>query len=150
MSLTQRIEREYIEAYKARENTRVGVLRLLKTAMKNRLVELERPGGELSDDETMDVIIRQAKQRRDSIEQFKAANRADLAAKEEEELKILNAYLPKTLSAEELAAVIEEAVATVNARDSRDMGKVMSFIMAAHKGAVDGKTLSAAVRNRLS
>lgn len=149
MSLASRIDKEYIEAYKARQTARVETLRLLKTALKNRLVELSRPRGELGDDEVMDVIIKQAKQRKDSIEQYNAANRPDLAAKEETELEILRAYLPQTLSGEELASVIEEAIAAVGAREPRDMGKVMSHIMAARKGRVDGKTLSAAVKARL-
>ncbi len=139
MSLSEQIEKDYIQAYKAKDAVRLTVLRLLKTAVKNRLVDLRRPGGSLSDEEMLDVIIKEGKQRQDSIEQYRAANRADLADKEAAELKILQEYLPRALSPEELQAA-----------SPRDMGRVISAIMASHKGRVDGKTLSEAVRRRLA
>lgn len=150
MSLNERLEKEYVEAYKSKAAEKLAVLRLLKTAIKNRLVAESRPRDTLSDDEIMDVIIKQAKQRQDSIEQYNAANRKDLAEKEERELAILREYLPKKLSAEELAEAIEKAVAETGASGAKDMGKVMSAIMAAHKGQVDGKEVSAAVKARLA
>ncbi|MBQ4566579.1 MAG: GatB/YqeY domain-containing protein [Desulfovibrio sp.] len=150
MSLFERIEKEYIEAYKARDTLRLGVLRLLKTSVKNKLVELKRPGGSLSDAEMLDVIIKEGKQRQDSIEQFKAANRPDLADKETAELSILQDYLPKALSAEELDAVIAATISELKATSPRDMGRVIAAIMAAHKGQVDGKALSEAVKARLT
>ncbi len=150
MSLLERIEKEYIEAYKAKDTLRLGVLRLLKTSVKNKLVELKRPGGSLSDAEMLDVIIKEGKQRQDSIEQFKAANRPDLADKESAELSILQDYLPKALSAEELDAVIAATISELKATSPRDMGRVIAAIMAAHKGQVDGKALSEAVKARLT
>lgn len=150
MSLFDRIEKEYITAYKAKDAVRLGVLRLLKTSVKNKLVELKRPGDSLSDAEMLDVIIKESKQRQDSIEQYGAANRPDLAEKEAAELAILQEYLPKALSAEELAHIIEATVTELGASSPRDMGKVISAIMAAHKGQVDGKALSEAVKQRLS
>ena len=150
MSLFERIEKEYIEAYKAKDTLRLGVLRLLKTSVKNKLVELKRPGGSLSDAEMLDVIIKEGKQRQDSIEQFKAANRPDLADKETAELSILQDYLPKALSAEELDAVIAATISELKATSPRDMGRVIAAIMAAHKGQVDGKALSEAVKARLT
>ena len=110
MSLSEQIEKEYIQAYKAKDAVRLTVLRLLKTAVKNKLVDLRRPGGSLSDEEMLDVIIKEGKQRQDSIEQYTAANRADLAEKEAAELRILQEYLPKALSPEELAEIIETTV----------------------------------------
>lgn len=150
MSLSSRIEKEYLEAYKGHEATRLGVLRLLKTAMKNRLVELRRPHGELSDEEIMDVILRQAKQRQDSIEQYTAANRPDLAGKERAELEILRLYLPKALGPEEIDAAIDGAIAEAGAQGPKDMGKVMGLVMARCKGQADGKILSARVREKLA
>ena len=150
MSLLERIEKEYIEAYKAKDTLRLGVLRLLKTSVKNKLVELKRPGGSLSDAEMLDVIIKEGKQRQDSIEQFKAAHRPDLADKESAELSILQDYLPKALSAEELDAVIAATISELKATSPRDMGRVIAAIMAAHKGQVDGKALSEAVKARLT
>ncbi len=150
MSLAKQIETDYISAYKAHESLRVSVLRMLKTSIKNRLVDLCRPGGELTDEEVLDVIIKEAKQRRDSISEYTKAGREDLAAKEAEELTVLETYLPRALSDEELAAVIEEAIAKAGAKGPADMGRVMGPLMKAYKGRVDGGKLSAAVKERLA
>ena len=150
MSLSEQIEKEYIQAYKAKDAVRLTVLRLLKTAVKNKLVDLRRPGGSLSDEEMLDVIIKEGKQRQDSIEQYTAANRADLAEKEAAELRILQEYLPKALNPEELAEIIETTVTELQAATPKDMGRVISAVMGAYKGRVDGKALSEAVKKRLS
>ena len=147
MSLTTRIEQDYIAAYKAKDGLRLGVLRLLKTAAKNLQVELMRP---VTDEELASVVQKQAKQRQDSIEQFTAANRPDLAEKEAAELRILQEYLPKALSPEELAEIIETTVTELQAATPKDMGRVISAVMGAYKGRVDGKALSEAVKKRLS
>ncbi|MBS6829845.1 MAG: GatB/YqeY domain-containing protein [Desulfovibrio sp.] len=150
MSLSEQIEKEYIQAYKAKDAVRLTVLRLLKTAVKNKLVDLRRPGGSLSDEEMLDVIIKEGKQRQDSIEQYTAAKRADLAEKEAAELRILQEYLPKALSPEELTEIIETTVTELQAATPKDMGRVISAVMGAYKGRVDGKALSEAVKKRLS
>lgn len=146
MGVVAAVEQDYLVAYKARENQRVGVLRLLKTAAKNRQVELMRP---LTDDEMLDVIQKQAKQRQDSIEQFAAAGRTDLADREAAELEILRGYLPAQLSPAELEAAVEAAVGETGADGMAAMGKVMTALMATCKGRVDGKAASDAVRARL-
>jgi uncharacterized protein YqeY len=150
MSLQERIEREYIAAYKAGDALRLSVLRLLKTAAKNLLVDLKRPGGTLSEAEFVSVLVKQAKQRRDSIEQFRAASRPDLAGKEEAELGILQEYLPRPLSPEETRAAVEAAVAATGASSLKDMGRVMQKLAAEYAGRVDGQSLSALVRGRLA
>lgn len=150
MTLTERIDKDYLAAYKAKDQLKVDVLRLLKTAAKNLLVERRRPGGVLDDDEMLEVIIRQGKQRQDSIEQYRAARREDLAQREAAELAVLQAYLPQALDPEELDAIITETIAATGASSLRDMGSVMNAIMARYKGRVEGKTLSNAVRQRLS
>ena len=150
MSLTTRIEQDYIAAYKAKDALRLTVLRLLKTAVKNRLVDLCRPGGTLDDAEMLDLIIKEGKQRQDSIEQFTAANRPDLAEKEAAELSILKDYLPEPLSEEELAAAIDAAIAALGVTNMSGMGKVIQSVMGDYKGRVDGKAVSAAVKARLS
>ena len=150
MTLNERIETDYISAYKAKEQLKLDVLRLLKTAAKNLLVELKRPGGTLDDAEMMDVLLRQAKQRQDSIEQYRSAGRDDLADREAAELRILQEYLPQPLSEAELTAVIDAAVSETGAQTMKDMGKVMNAVMAQYKGRVDGKALSAAVKARLA
>ena len=148
-SLFQQIEMDYLQAYKAKENVRVSVLRLIKTAVKNRLVEIKRPGGTLTDEEMLDLILKEAKQRRDSIEQFIAAGRTDLADKENAELDIIQQYLPKPLTPEELTTIIDITIEEVGATSSKDMGKVMNAIMARYRGRIDSKLLSAQVKQRL-
>ena len=150
MTLFEQINADYIAAYKAKETVRVSVLRMLKTSVKNRLVELRRPGGELSDEEMLDIVLKEGKQRRDSIAEYEKAGRSDLASREAEELAILEAYLPAAMSEEELAAAVEQAVAEAGASSPKEMGKVMSLLMPRCKGRVDGRKLSQAVRDRLS
>jgi uncharacterized protein YqeY len=147
MSLAKQIEADYIAAYKAKDQVKLGVLRHLKTAAKNLQVELLR---ELTDEDVFGVIMKQAKQRQDSIEQFNTANRPDLAAIESAELEVLKTYLPQPLSDEELSALVDKTIAETGAADMKDMGKVMNPIMADYKGRVDGKKLSALVREKLS
>jgi uncharacterized protein YqeY len=150
MNLSARLEQDYITAYKSKDSLRLSVLRLLKTAAKNMLVELKRPGGELSDAELCAVLVKQAKQRQDSIEQFRAASRNDLADKEEAELRILREYLPKPLSPEELDVVISAAIVETEASSPKDMGRVMQKLTTEYAGRVDGKSLSNLVRARLA
>lgn len=147
MSLQSQIDKDYIAAYKAKETVKVAVLRHLKTAIKNRVVEL---GQELSDDDVMDLIAKQAKQRRDSIDQYNKANRPELAEVEAAELVELEAYMPTQLSEDELKAAIDVAVDAIGASGMQDMGKVMQQLMQTHKGQIDGKLASALVRARLT
>lgn len=147
MSIAKQIEQDFVTAYKAKEQLRVAVLRMLKTAIKNRHVELMR---ELSDDEILDVIIKQVKQRQEAEEQFRAANRAELADKESAEADILRSYLPAQISREELAALVDRIVIDLGASGLKDMGRVMKAIMDNHKGRVDGKAVSELVKARLS
>jgi uncharacterized protein YqeY len=147
MSIAKQIEQDFVTAYKAKEQLRVAVLRMLKTAIKNRHVELMR---ELSDDEVLDVIIKQVKQRQEAEEQFRAANRVELADKESAEADILRSYLPAQISREELAALVDKIVIDLGASGLKDMGRVMKAIMDNHKGRVDGKAVSELVKSRLS
>ncbi|MFU2208302.1 GatB/YqeY domain-containing protein [Solidesulfovibrio sp. C21] len=147
MNLTARIESDYLAAMRARNELVVSVLRMLKAAAKLRQVELLRP---LADDELLDVLAKQAKQRRESIEQFAKANRADLVEKEERELEVLVAYLPAPLTDAELGDAVAAAVAELDAHGMKDMGRVVQAVLAAHKGRVDGKRVSGAVKARLA
>ena len=146
MSLLETIEKDYLVAYKAKNAVTLGVLRLLKTAIKNFQVEHMRAP---EDGDVFDVIIKQGKQRQDSIEQFTKAGRPDLAEKEAAELEVLRAYLPTPLEGEELTAAIAAAVAASGATGMRDMGKVMQCLMVDHKGRLDGKAASDAVKQAL-
>lgn len=150
MTLAEQLSQDYITAYKAHEAVKLAVLRMLKTAMTNRLVELKNPGGQLDDNEILALILKQAKQRKDSIEQYVAASRQDLADKEAAELAILETYLPKQLDAAELDCAITSAIAETGAKGPQEMGKVMGIIMAKYKGKVDGKQVSALIRQKLS
>ena len=147
MSLLERLDKDYVEAYKAKEQIRLDTLRLLKTAAKNRQVELKH---ELSDDDVLELIAKQIKQRQDSIEQFKNAGRDAMAEKEAAEMAVLEAYMPPKLSPEELDAAISAAIETTGAAGPKDMGKVMQIMSAEYKGRFDGKALSGLVRERLS
>ena len=147
MSLNAQIEKDYIVAYKAKEMVKVAVLRHLKTAIKNRKVEL---GHEPSDDEVLDLIAKQVKQRKDSFSQYQAAGRQDLADIEAAELVALEDYLPKQLSDDELAVAVDKAISSLGASGMQDMGKVMQVLMQAHKGCMDGKKASELVKSRLS
>ena len=146
MSLAQQIQTDYLAAYKAKDALRLSVLRHLKTAATNLSVELKR---DVTDDELLDVILKQAKQRQDSIEQFNAGGREDLAAKEAAELVILKDYLPQTIEGSELENAVNEAIAKTGATAPRDMGKVMTSLMQDYKGRLDGKAVSALVREKL-
>ena len=104
----------------------------------------------LTDDELLDVVAKQAKQRRESVEQFAAAGRTDLVDKEERELVVLLDYMPAPLSDAELDEAVRAAVAELDARSMKDMGRVVQSVLAAHKGRVDGKRVSVAVKARLA
>jgi uncharacterized protein len=146
VSLKQRLATEMTGALRAGQKVRLSTLRLLAAAVKNREVELRR---ELTDDEFIEVVGRQVKQRRDSIEAYAGAGREDLAGREREERAILQAYLPEPLSEAEVDALVDEALAATRATGPGDMGKVMGALMARAKGRVDGKAAQAKVRGRL-
>jgi uncharacterized protein YqeY len=147
MSLSERIEKDYVTAFKAKKTDEVAVLRMLKAAVKNKQVELRR---ELADNEILDVVAKQVKQRQESIDQFRAAGRIDLSEIEERELLILRAYLPTALSPAQLEEAVNMTIQTLGASGMKDMGKVMNAILGEHAGRVDGKELSALVRAKLS
>lgn len=150
MTLGKRLNEDYLNAYKSKDSVRVSVLRLLKTAITNRLVELKLPGGSLDDSEIMELLLKQAKQRKDSIEQYLAAKREDLAHKEEQELAILEEYLPRPLDTEALNSALDAAISEVGATGPQDMGRVIGLIMARYKGQVDGKQVSSLAREKLT
>ena len=147
MSLSERIEKDYVTAFKAKKTDEVAVLRMLKAAVKNKQVDLRR---ELTDNEILDVLAKQVKQRLESIDQFRAAGRIDLAEIEEREHLILRTYLPTALSSTELEEAVSLTIQTLGASGMKDMGKVMNAILGEHAGRVDGKELSALVRAKLS
>lgn len=147
MSLLNAIEKDYLTAYKARDEVRVAVLRMLKTAIKNAAVELRR---EPNDGEVLDLVARQLKQRKESIEQFTKGGRPELAERERLEMEVLQGYLPTQLNPEELECAVDAIIAQTGASGMKDMGRVMQALTAKHKGQIDGKAASALVRARLA
>ncbi len=148
MSLSERIQKELTEAIKARDELRVSVLRMMKTALHNRQVEKMRP---LEETEAVQVLQTLVKQRREAIEQFAKGGRADLVAKETQELAILEGYLPAPPSQEELDAAIRAAIQETGATSPKQMGVVIKAARERLAGkAVDGKVLADRVRALLS
>lgn len=133
-------------AMKAREQVRVSTLRMLMAAVKN--AEVDR-GAQLADEEVLEVVAREAKRRKESIEAYQQAGRDDLVEKETAELAVLEPYMPEQLSGDALAALVDEAIAEAGATDPKQMGAVMKVLMPKVKGLADGAAVSAAVRARL-
>lgn len=150
MSLQQQIDNDLKDAMKAKQAERLGVLRMLKAAMKNVAIEKGGATAVLDDAEATAVIRKQVKQRQDSIEGFEKGGRPELAAKEQSEMEILQGYLPKAMSAEDLAALVKESIAEAGATSKAQMGAVMKIASAKAAGRADGKALSMEVQRQLS
>jgi uncharacterized protein len=150
MTLQERVDSDLKESMRAKDATKLGVLRMLKSAFKYAAIAKSGAEAELSDAEAVQVIRKQAKQRQDSIQSFEKGGRVELAEKEREELGILNAYLPQAMSADELAKVVRETIAEVSATSRAQMGAVMRALQEKVGGRVDGKTLSAEVTRQLT
>jgi uncharacterized protein YqeY len=148
MTLPERIDADLKDAMRAKDAGRLGVLRMLKSALKYAAIE-KSADDQLDEAAASQVIRKQVKQRQDSIESFEKGGRPELAAKEKEELEILNAYLPKGLSADELTALVRETIAEVGASSKAQMGAVMKALQAKVAGRADGKTLSQEVSRQL-
>jgi uncharacterized protein YqeY len=150
VNLNERIDADLKDAMRAKDATRLGVLRMLKSALK--YAEIEKPGAEtqMSESDAVQVIRKQVKQRQDSIESFTKGGRPELAAKETEELNVLNDYLPQQMGAEELKAAVRDTIMELNASSKAQMGAVMKALQAKIGGRVDGKTLSQEVARQLS
>jgi uncharacterized protein YqeY len=147
MPLTEQINADITTAMKGREQTRLSALRMLKAAIVNKGVE---KGRDLDDAEVLQVVSSLVKQRRDSIEQFSKAGRADLVEKETAEMAVLERYLPPAASAEAIDAAVAAAIAETGASSPKDMGKVMKAVMPKLAGAsADGRAVNEAVRRKL-
>jgi len=149
MSLKQRLENDMKDALRAREagRTRLSVIRMVRAAIKN--TEIER-GHELTDDEVLEVLAKEKKQRQEALEEYRRAGRQDLVRQLEEELAILADYLPAPLSEEELTELARQVIAEVGASGPQDMGKVMGRLMPQIRGRAEGAEASRIVRQLLS
>ena len=148
MSLESQLSADIAVAMKARETVKLGTFRMLKTALTNKSIE---KGRALEPAEEMQVVASLVKQRRDSIEQFTAGQRPDLADKERAEIAVLETLLPPSASDQDITDAVERAVAETGAAGPKDMGKVMKAVMPLLAGkSADGKRVNEAVRARLS
>ena len=150
MTISEQLDQDIKDAMRARQADRLSVLRMLKAALKNVAIEKHGPGERSLEDTDAQVVIRkQVKQRQDSVESFTQGGRPDQAAKELGEIGVLQAYLPKQLSAEELDALVAEAIAETGATGKAQMGAVMKALASKVAGRADGRALSQAVQRRL-
>ncbi len=147
MAYKDDIEQDLKKALKEKDLIRTSVVRMLLSALSYKEIEKKKP---LTEDEFYGVVKTMIKQHMESIESFKKGQRGDLAEKEEKELAILTGYVPEQLSEVQVLEEVEAAVTALDARDQRDMGKVMRFLMEKLSSRVDGKVLSEMVRKRLS
>lgn len=145
MSLKEQIVEDMKNAMRAKDSARLGTIRLLTAAMKQKEVDERK---DLSDTDVLGIIEKMIKQRRDSISQFEAGDRQDLADKEKAELEVLSAYMPAALSAEEIAQAVKEAVA--GAAGPQDMGKVMAALKTRLAGRADMSVVSGMVKSALA
>jgi len=147
MALKEQLDQDLKTAMREKAQLRLETIRMLKSAIKYREIELMKP---LDDAGIQGVIAVEVKRRRDAIEQYRAGNRPELAEKEEAEIVVLQGYLPQQLSADELRAKVDAAVAAVGAQGMKDMGKVMKALMPEVQGRAEGSAVSEMVKARLS
>jgi len=147
MTLRDRLTEDLKQAMKSRDQLRMDVIRMIKAAVLNKEVELKK---DLDDAEMSRVMTSMIKQRKESVAQFEKGNRAELAAKERQEIAIIEAYLPQTLTPDQLTGVVEAVIHDTGATSPKDLGAVMKAVMARLAGqAVDGKQVSELVRSKL-
>ncbi|MCL6629284.1 MAG: GatB/YqeY domain-containing protein [Armatimonadetes bacterium] len=139
MSLRTRLDEDMKTALKNKDSLQLSVIRLLRSELKN--AEIAK-GASLTEDEIVQVVAREAKKRRESIEQFERGGRADLAEKEAAELKILSEYLPEQLGDDEIAGIAQEVISELHATSKADKGKVMAALMPRVRGRADGKLVN--------
>ena len=149
--LKERLSSDLKEAMRARDDVRLRTIRSLRAALMEKEIELRGGGAaDLTNEQEVSVIQKQAKQRRDSIEQYERADRADLRQKEEEELAIIEEYLPKQMGDDEVRKVLHEVIAATGAASPRDIGKVMGAAMERVRGLADGRRVQQLATELLS
>jgi len=149
VTLREQLDADLKAAMRSKDELRLAVIRAVKSAVKYREVAGEKAIA-LDDAGILQVMGGEIKKRRDAVEQYRAARREDLAGKEEAEIALLQAYLPKQLTAEELAGKVDEAIARVGAKGPKDMGAVMKALLPEVQGRADGKVVSELVKGRLA
>ena len=148
MSLTERVQKDMVDAMRAKEELRLSTLRMMKAALQMKRIDKR---ADLDEKEELQVFSTMIKQRKDSFEQFTKGNRPELAAKEASEITIIEAYMPKAIGEEDIVATVRAVIAEMGSPTMKDMGAVMKNVMAKFGGArVDGKTVSEAVKKQLA
>lgn len=147
MDINTRLNDEMVIAAKAKDRVRLSAIRMLKTALHNKEIDLMRP---LNESETLQIISGMVKQRKDSIEQFAKGGRTDLVEKEEAELKVVQEFMPAQMSDDEVVSIIQKAITEAGAVSVKDMGKVMKVLMPQLTGKADGKMVGEKVKELLS
>ncbi|MDQ0161294.1 GatB/YqeY domain-containing protein [Bacillus alveayuensis] len=147
MSLLERLNQDMKQAMKNKEKDRLTVIRMVKASLQNEAIKLGK--SELTEEEELTVLSREVKQRKDSLQEFENAGRSDLVEKVQNEINILNDYMPEQLSEEELLEIIKQTIAEVNATSKAEMGKVMGAIMPKVKGKADGSLVNKLVQQQL-
>ncbi|WP_096201313.1 GatB/YqeY domain-containing protein [Bacillus sp. FJAT-45350] len=147
MSLLDRLNQDMKEAMKNKDKQKLSVIRMVKSSLQNEQIKF---GRELTEDDSLTVLNRELKQRKDSLHEFEKAGREDLAAQLQNELAILEHYMPEQLSEEEVSTIVKETIGEVGATSKADMGKVMGAIMPKVKGKADGGLVNRLVQQHLS
>ena len=147
MGLEERLVEEMKQAMKSNDKAKLSTIRMIRSAVKNKEIELRKP---LDDDSIFIVIQGMVKKSEDSIEQFKAGGRMDLVEKETKEIEIMKSFLPQPLSREEVLKVIDQTIEETKASSLKDLGKVMKTVMPKLGGKVDGTLVNQLVKERLS
>jgi uncharacterized protein len=150
MTLQEKIDSDLKQAMRAKEAERLSVLRMVKSAIMNAAIEKRGAGGKLADSEAIAVLRKQVKQRQDSVAGFEQGGRLELADKERREIEILSGYLPSPLTVEEVASIVQAAIAETGASSKAQMGQVMKIVNEKAAGRADGRTLSEEVQRALS
>ncbi|APH04333.1 GatB/YqeY domain-containing protein [Bacillus weihaiensis] len=148
MSLLEQLNQDMKQAMKNKEKDKLIVIRMVKAALQNEAIKLSQ--NELSNEEELTVLSRELKQRKDSLLEFKNADRLDLAEKTQAEIDVLVKYMPEQLSEEEVAEIVQQTISEVNASSKADMGKVMGALMPKVKGKADGSLVNKLVQQQLS
>ena len=147
MSLLQDLTKQMVTAMKSRDKETLATVRMIKAAVQNAQIEA---GHDLTPDEEVAVMSREYKQRKESLAEFEKAGRQDLVDKTNNELKVVEQYLPKQLSADDVQKIVKETIDQVGASSMKDFGKVMGAVMPKVKGQADGKVVNQAVKDILS
>lgn len=149
--LTERLSEDLKQAMRAKDKVRLRTLRSLRAALREKEIELGADVEEgLEEEDELKVLQKQAKQRREAIEQYESADRPDLLEKEQEELEIIEEYLPRQLTDEEIEDVVDDAIGSIDSSSMADMGRVMGTVMGELRGRVDGNRVREIVTQKLS